>query len=69
VNQFQSFLKAGIAIKQRKAQEDLAVTALGSQGDSKSIQRAMSKFGNDEPQPQPSGISPEEFSKRFNGGL
>lgn len=71
MTQFQNFLSAALNMKKRKSQEDLAITALGSQGDQKSIQKVMRSFEekksskmNDSP-----GISPEEFSKRFRGGI
>ena len=56
-------------MKKRKTQEDLAITALGSQGDTKSIQKVMRSFDKKKPQENSSGVGPEEFSKRFNGGL
>lgn len=55
-------------MKQRQTQEDLAITALGSQGDSKAIQKAMRSFNKEKPKMGPTNITPEEFSKRFGGG-
>lgn len=69
MNQFQSFLQAGLQMKKRKSQEDLAITALGSQGSSKDIQKVMRSFDRKKPQQVSSGVGPEEFSRRFNGGL
>ena len=69
MKQFHSFLTASIAMKKRKTQEDLAITALGSQGDTKSIQKVMRSFDRKKQQEVSSGVGPEEFSKRFNGGL
>ena len=68
--QFHTYLKASISINKKKTQEDLAITALGSQGSSKDIQKVMRSFNRDKkPQEVSSGVGPEEFSKRFNGGL
>lgn len=67
MTQFQDFLKAAINMKQRQTQEDLAITALGSQGSSKDIQKVMRSFNRGKPEKQPTGITPEEFTKRFSG--
>jgi len=68
MTQFQCFLSSASNMKNKSVQENLAITALGSQGDQKSIQKAMRGFEKRKPQPETKGVSPEEFSRRFNGG-
>jgi len=63
MNQFTSFLHAGYRLKEESIRERIATTAIGAQGDSKTIQRFM---GKNPAQEQTPNMSPEDFIKKFD---